>query len=301
MNYPAAHASLVLVTSIAFIANFFLIFFASKVPKKSKDIILIIMIASVEYLGPILIIIEAIYKRSTGHRFIEMDAGCNTSGFLYLFTIFIEMALSALLAVERLSFFVASKIINGLRLYLTISSLMLITLLISNSATNNFELTEDRFTCIFNVTNSVLASFTFFYSLIIGSINLTLVISCYYQITRKVNNTQNFLNLNDTNNETLKFQSRAFENAVCKIFIILSIYGISMAFSILSFLLEGVFHYSGNLQHKGLLTVFHFITAICFLVGVITTSIVILFTHTGISIEAEKFLKKVKRLFSMCL
>ncbi|KAI9297826.1 hypothetical protein K502DRAFT_339922 [Neoconidiobolus thromboides FSU 785] len=140
---------LVLTTLIALITNSLLIVFASKIPKKSKDIPLIIMIAAIEYFGPLPLIIDLIYSKFYDHGLIETRIGCNLSGTITSIVFFFEIALSAFLAIERLSLFVKLKTTKILFSYLAISCLIFISLLISSASIDGFTPTLSEFTCLY--------------------------------------------------------------------------------------------------------------------------------------------------------
>ncbi|KAI9297825.1 hypothetical protein K502DRAFT_346755 [Neoconidiobolus thromboides FSU 785] len=297
MEVTLFHLILVLTTLVAFTVNSFLIAFASMILKKTKDIPLIIMIASIEYLGPLPIIIDLVYSKLYGYGLIETKAGCNLSGAMTSFVYFFEIVLSAFLAVERLSLFIKSRIVKVLFYYLAISCLLFMSLLVGSASTNGFIPTLTDFTCVLNITDSILSIFTYFYLMVTTTINLIIIIGCYHYITKKVNGTQEFVNLSSFGNEAFKYRSKIFQNAVTKIYITLFLYGIAMICSTIFFLLQGIFLYPSVIQNKHYSTISYYTATLAFLIGIIMNSIVILTTHTGVAIESRKAFRSFKNLF----
>ncbi|KAI9297789.1 hypothetical protein K502DRAFT_67100 [Neoconidiobolus thromboides FSU 785] len=282
------------VTSICLIINSFLIYFASRLPLKGLDIKLIILLASLEFLAPIAVLSDLIYYFINGHKLIENQHGCSFYGFIILFIYQYEIMLSSLLSMERLSKVKDSGLFDYAYRPVAINLIVFTSLLIACATTNTFAISSSKISCLLDVTNSILASVTYHYSLSSCSIGVGLLTYSYYCIASKIGELKGIMLTEfESGSEVVGGKrTKSLKRATVKVYLILTVYGTCMLGSLISLFFESTFKYKYGDSFKYAEDLDSAATLL-FVFGMISNTLLVLTLHTGISNEARHFIRKM--------
>ncbi|KAI9293178.1 hypothetical protein K502DRAFT_366952 [Neoconidiobolus thromboides FSU 785] len=297
MNYTAFYIITLILNVFVLTTCLLLLLFATRISIKKNDIKLIILIASLELLLPVLIVADSIYARIQGEKMIYSSAGCTITGFFYVLIFYFEVLFNAFLAIERVLIFKKSRIIKIVYWILVINSIIFLLLLIICAITGAFVRAATNFSCHLDVVNYPLATFTHFFRDFNCFAGVVTIIYCYYEISKEVNGFRKVQDNEFELNSSNKLRAKDYQTAIVKTYITLSIYGILMTTGNVGFLIETILNYLDEQRFIDVTDTLHIVGAIFFAVGFVANSTLILFFHTGIRHEAEKFRDQIKGFF----
>ncbi|KAI9293180.1 hypothetical protein K502DRAFT_351254 [Neoconidiobolus thromboides FSU 785] len=276
---------------------FLLILFASRIPTKSNDVKLIILIGTIELLIPILTSTDPIYTLVNGEKVIYNLTACTVTGFFYEIVAFYEIIFNAFLAIERVLIFRKSKILKLVYWVLAINSIIFLILLITCSALRMFMHGSTRHICLLDAANYALAAFTHLFRDFNCLSGVLVCLYCYYEISKEVNGFRKVQNNGFELSTKQKERSKEYQLAIIKTYISLTVYGIFMLTANLVFPTEVVLKILDKPRFTPVIDPLHYIGLTCTCVGFIANTALILFFHTGIRHEAEKFYEQIKGFY----
>ncbi|KAI9297787.1 hypothetical protein K502DRAFT_346717 [Neoconidiobolus thromboides FSU 785] len=298
-TFTPFYLAVICVTSICLLTNSFLIYFASKLSFKGLDIKLIILLASLEYLAPIAVLSDLIYYSINGHKLIENQYGCSFYGFIILFIYQYEIMLSSLLSMERLAKIKKSSLFKYTYWPVVANLIIFTILLVTCAITNSFAISSSKISCLLDVTNSILASVTYHYSLLSCFIGVGLLVYSYYCIANEISELREIMSIESDSTIEVCSSNRfvGLKKATIKVYLILSIYGACMLSSLVCLFFESAlkYEYGDSFEQARDL---NSTATLLFVFGMIFNTLLVLTLHTGISNEVKHFIQKVNLMRS---
>ncbi|KAI9297793.1 hypothetical protein K502DRAFT_362957 [Neoconidiobolus thromboides FSU 785] len=288
------YLTVIFLTLICLIINSFLIYFASKLSFKGFDIKLILTLASLEFLIPIAVFSDLIYYFINGYKLIEIQYGCTFYGLIVLIIYHYEIMLNSLLSMERLAK-IKKSVLFDYAYYPVIIDLIISTILsVGCASINLFNTSSAKISCLLNVTNSILASVTYHYSLLSCFIAVGLLVYSYYCIAAEISGFEEIMSAElEANSETSNRKwSTSLKKASLKVYLILTIYGTCMLGSLISLFLETTlkYKYGDTFEYSEYLI---YTATLLFILGMIFNALLILALHSGIANEVKCFIQIV--------
>ncbi|KAI9294241.1 hypothetical protein K502DRAFT_350197 [Neoconidiobolus thromboides FSU 785] len=288
------------IIALAFVAVFlnnFLIFICFKVKPLTKDLKLIIAVASVELFAPLVTSIDYLHYFIYGIKLIKINLGCQILGFIIGAAYYYEIQINVFLALERLCKVSEIKLSKYVYLAIHLNGLGFIGLGIYCVSQHLMIPSATELICEYPVVNSIIGSITYFYSIFSFFIGVIIITCCYYKLARSVTKMKEFVQLEMNSNSNInrpKCDKKSSYNSVfIKLYTILAIYTTCMFGSFLFHLLGSILHNVYGEVNPTVL-VMNQLAEITFLIGILANSSFFLILHTGIANEAKKFYANIK-------
>ncbi|KAI9294382.1 hypothetical protein K502DRAFT_365914 [Neoconidiobolus thromboides FSU 785] len=270
--------------AISAIASILLIYIVVKLRSYTRDLKLIILIASIELMFPLVSMSDIIPTIITNDDAINNPVLCQYLGFFTILLIFSQFIVSAFLAMERLKVVTKLNIIKYTIFPGILSLLFHICLSIYLAVNTEFKAQAAKLVCSIYPKTSVVSTIAFYHFIIISLMSLIIIILSYIKIAFYLTNLSQFIDLNITecNLDTTKNNKK---RASLRIYYTLSLYSICMFLGLVSIVIDTIFHLlesNGNLQF-----IFGTIATTLMTLGFFLNSVLVLATHTAINHELK--------------
>ncbi|KAI9291398.1 hypothetical protein K502DRAFT_368476 [Neoconidiobolus thromboides FSU 785] len=201
-SYNYFHYSIISLMFVTIILNTFLIYFCFRIKPMTKDLKLIVAVASVEYFAPLVLLIDFSYYLVTGQRLIHITLGCQILGFLVNILYYFEVQLSVFLAAERLHKIIKIKLPKYIFLPLHINAISFIALLLYCATQNLMTPASSDLMCMLSVMDSLISSITYHYLVLSFFFGVSIISFCYYKLARNVTNIKFFVQIEAASDST---------------------------------------------------------------------------------------------------
>ncbi|KAI9294247.1 hypothetical protein K502DRAFT_366022 [Neoconidiobolus thromboides FSU 785] len=287
-----------LIIALAFVViflNTFLIYFCFKVRPFSKDLKLIVAVASVELCAPLVTSIDYIYYFIYDIKLIKINLGCQVLGFIITSAYYYEIQLNVFLALERLCKISEIKLSKYVYMAIHLNGLGFIGLAIYNVSQHLMIPSATEIICVHPVVNSTIGFVTYYYLIFSFLFGIMIITYCYYKLARNITNRQKFveIEINCNINRPKSNENHKFNIVFIKLYTILAIYTTCMFGSFSFHLIDSILHFVYGKVNATILII-NQLGEILFLVGILANSIFFLMLHTGIANEVKKFCSNIK-------
>ncbi|KAI9294377.1 hypothetical protein K502DRAFT_365910 [Neoconidiobolus thromboides FSU 785] len=279
------------------ILNSFLIYLASKIKPRTKDINFIIAICCIEYLLPVVGWANTINAWITKKKATDTVLGCQILGFVTMSIFFFEVMVNALLAIERYSHITKQNLLLFFSIPALIASVVFIVLISISAAQNLFVKAASDSLCMVIPNNSLLTAITFYFFILCMFLGLLTIFYCYLKLAIYTNNVTKFIEIDGSSSHSVRAITKkpwSIKWVKIRIYTTLIAYGVCTFTSLLCGLAESIHAYvfgiGGDVQF-----ILNLLTVILYLLGALTNSMLLLFLHAGISRQSKIFFKNILR------
>ncbi|KAI9295532.1 hypothetical protein K502DRAFT_348956 [Neoconidiobolus thromboides FSU 785] len=280
------------------ITNIILLYLATKIKEPTRDLKLVMLIASIELLAPLVSISDIAATVMREEDAVNDPKLCQYLGLFTILLILCQFIVSAFLALERLNIVVKIRYMR----YIFISGILSLAfhLMMTIYLAVSFEFLPQtaKLVCLIYPETSLISSIAFYHFITISFTSLIIIIACYIKLGYYLSDYTKFLTI-DNAEPNFDGAKKIKRRASLRIYFTVSLYSICMFLGLFFYLIDSILNY---LQiHSDLQYTFGTFATILIALGFLSNSILVLTTHTLINqellLEWKKLCSKIISFF----